>query len=104
MRLAVLSFIAVGVALALSRPALADNDTACGAVLCLAGAAAGQGGGSGCTGYLASYFSIRVFKGGEFKPGDTMSERGNFLNQCPSADSGTRSSVNSRYGRQEFGP
>lgn len=104
MRLAVLSFIAVGAALALSQPAHADNDTACGAVLCLAGEAAGGGGGSGCTGYLASYFSIRVFKGGEFKPGDTMSERGKFLNECSSADSGTRSSDNSQFGGQDFGP
>jgi hypothetical protein len=89
--------------LALSRPALADNESACGTVLCLAGEAIGQG-GSGCAGYLASYFSIRVFKGGDFKPGDTESARGNYLNQCSSADSGTRSSLNSQFGRQELGP
>ncbi|MDD2794631.1 TrbM/KikA/MpfK family conjugal transfer protein [Acidocella sp.] len=104
MRLAVLSVLALGTVLALSHPARADSDSACGAVLCLAGEAAGQGGGSSCTGYLTSYFSIRVFKGGDFKPGDTLSERANFLNQCSSAPSGTRSSVNSQYGGQEFGP
>ena len=104
MRLAVLSFIAVSAAVALSQPVHADRHTACGAVLCLAGEAAGQGGGGRCAGYLASYFSIRVFKGGAFKPGETMSERGNFLNENSSSDSSMRSTLNSQYGHQEFGP
>ena len=103
MRLAVLSAPALGTIFTLSRPALADNESACGTVLCLAGEATGQG-RSGCTGYLASYFSIRGFKGGDFKPGDTLSERSNFLSQCLSASSNTRSSLNSQYADQEFGP
>jgi len=104
MRPAVLSFTTVGAAVALSQPAHADTNTACGAVLCRACEAAGQGDGSGCADYIASYFSISVFKGGEFKPGDTMSERGNFLNGCSSSGSCTRSTINSPYGGQVFGP
>ena len=104
MRLAVLSCITVGAAVALSQPAHADSNTACGALLCLAGEAAGHDGSSGCAGYLASYFSVHVFKGGAFKPGDTTSERCNFLNGCSSSGSSTRSSVNSQYARQEFRP
>ena len=61
--------------MALSQPARADSDSAGGAVLCLAGVAAGQSGGWGYTGYHASYLSIRVFKGGDFQPDDTFSKR-----------------------------
>ncbi|MDD2859585.1 MAG: TrbM/KikA/MpfK family conjugal transfer protein [Acidiphilium sp.] len=81
-----------------------DNDTACGAVLCLAGQAMGQGGGSACTSYMASYFSIVRFHHGDFSPSRTASARMDFLNQCKSADSQTKNSDNSRYGRQWFGP
>lgn len=38
----------------------ADNESACGAVLCLASVmASGPAGGSQCTGYIASYFFDR---------------------------------------------
>ncbi len=52
-----------------AHAARADNDAACGAVLCLADEAMGQGGGAGCANYLNAYFSIAPFKDGVFKAG-----------------------------------
>lgn len=55
MRWAALAVVAVGSAIFLSRTARADNEIAWGAVLCLAGEAAGQGGGGSsgsCSGYM----------------------------------------------------
>lgn len=104
MRVAVIAALAAGILIIGAGATRADNQSVSGAVLCLAGQAAGQRGGSACSGYMSEYFSIRVFKGGSFKSGDTSSERGNFLNECSSAPSSTRSSVNSQYGRQEIGP
>jgi hypothetical protein len=49
----VLTVLAVAFSLTLiANAARADNDTACGAVLCLAGEAMGQGGSNGCTSHL----------------------------------------------------
>jgi hypothetical protein len=57
----------------LANAGRADNDAACGQVLCLADEAMGTG-GAGCADYLKAYFSISVFNCGVFKAGDTMSE------------------------------
>lgn len=57
MRWAALAVVALGSALFLSRTAQADNEIACGAVLCLVGEAAGQGGGGSCetcSGYMGA--------------------------------------------------
>jgi len=102
----VLTVLAGAVSLTLlSHVARANNsDTACGAILCLAGEAMGQGGSNGCTSYLNAYFSIVVFKGGVFKSGDTKSERGNFLSECTNVSSTEQSSLNSQFGPMEFLP
>jgi len=84
--------------------ARADNQTACGAVLCLGGLTLGASGGAGCASYLAGYFSIVSFKHGSFDPWATLSKRGNFISQCTSADQQTRSLVNGTYGTHEYGP
>lgn len=82
----------------------AQNDNACGAVLCLAGQAMGKGGGSSCSGYLAQYFSIVRFHHGHFDASGTSSARMSFLNECSTADDQSKKSANDRYGAQQFGP
>jgi hypothetical protein len=86
------------------QSARADNQNACGAVLCLGGMTLGASGGDGCASYLAAYFSIVSFKHGSFDPWGTLSERGDFINQCSSSDQQTRNLVNGTYGRQEYEP
>jgi hypothetical protein len=88
----------------LAHAARADNDTACGAVLCLSGEARGQGGGASCANYLNPYFSISVFKGDAFKATDTIPEGGNFLDDCSSSCCSKRSYVNNEFGHLEFLP
>lgn len=78
------------------------SSNACGAVLCLAGALMGNMPGS-CKQYVDPYFSIVNFHHGIFSPWRTAQSRLNFLNQCKSSDSNTRSSINSRYGSQMGG-
>lgn len=85
-----------GLALSLSHPAraltAADQDSACGAILCLAG-------GSGvaeCAPYLARYFAITASN-----PTDLFERRRDFLNLCPSSD--LAADINpliARYGAQ----
>lgn len=48
-----------------------DEDSACGAILCLAG---GGNGGSSCSGYIRKYFRVKPHK------------RPEFLNQCPKSE------------------
>ena len=48
-----------------------DEDSACGAILCLAG---GGSGGSACSGYIRKYFRVKPHK------------RPSFLNLCPKTD------------------
>jgi hypothetical protein len=78
---AVLSLLALGAVITVAHPAHANTDTPCGVVLCLAGEAAGQSSGSGRTGHLTSYFSIRVYKEGNFKPSDMFTVR--YLQHAP---------------------
>ncbi|WP_234730230.1 TrbM/KikA/MpfK family conjugal transfer protein [Acidocella facilis] len=99
MRAAILPAVALGAAMLLAHPARADNETACGAVLCLAG-----GGGAGCASYLAAYFSIRVYDHGFFRPDATSAARHNWLNQCSSAPQSTIASENAQYGGSEYNP
>lgn len=76
-----------------------SNSNACGAVLCLAGALMGNMPGS-CKQYVDPYFAIVNFHHGDFSPSRTAQSRMNFLNQCKSSNSNTRSSVNNKYGSQ----
>lgn len=89
--LAVVFFLTI----AIFRPtsAHADNMTACGAVLCLAGS-----GGAGCSSYLNAFYSIKVWHHGVFSPWRTLDARSGFLNQCSSAPEGLRSSLLSQFG------
>ncbi|HTR09054.1 MAG TPA: killer protein [Paraburkholderia sp.] len=97
---------AVCTALAGVTPARADDDNqnACGAVLCLAGLMQGANGGRDCRQYEADYFSIVRYHHGHFDLGGTSRARGDYLNQCRSAGSDQKSSVNARYGGLENGP
>ena len=79
--------------------AYAENQQACGSILCLAGAMKGSN-PSECNGYNASFFSIKKFKKGRFKANWTESARADYLNQCTSADVTTKNSIISRYGRK----
>jgi hypothetical protein len=82
-------------------PAFAqDNTDPCGAVLCLAGAMTGQGGGGACTGYIAKYFAIIDWHHGHMDLGATADDRMRYLNQCPSQNPATKQAVNDRYGTQ----
>ena len=81
---------------ALSIPcAYADNQDACGSVMCLAG-----NGGSACTGYLADYFDIVVLTHGDFNPSATSNARQSYLNECTSAPASMEDSENADYGKQ----
>lgn len=104
MRIKAIAMTALLLSAAGIQSARADNQNACGAVLCLGGMTLGASGGAGCASYLAEYFSIVSFKHGSFDPWATLSKRGNFINQCTSSDQQTRSLVNGTYGRQEYGP
>lgn len=81
-----------------------DNQSACGAVLCLAGLMQGGNGGRECSQYEADYFSIVRYHHGHFDLSGTSNARGDFLNQCHSAGSDQKSAVNSKYGGVENGP
>lgn len=82
-----------------AQPVLAaDNDDACGAVLCLAGAMMSGSAPTQCTSYIRKYFEIVGTSHGSFNPSKTIRYRMNFLNQCGSSDSQTKSNVNNRYG------
>jgi hypothetical protein len=81
-----------------------DNQSACGAVLCLAGLMQGGNGGRDCSRYEADYFSIVRYHHGHFDLSGTSSARGNYLNECRSVGSEQKSAVNSRYGSVENGP
>jgi len=78
------------------------NANACGAVLCLASSLTGNM-PSSCKQYVDPYFAIVSFHHGDFSPSRTAQSRMNFLNQCSSSDSNTRSSINNKYGSQQGG-
>lgn len=74
------------------------QSSACGAVLCLAGAIMTGDLESNCSGYAKEYFSILKFKRGKFRASRTASARASFLNQCPSDDGGFKSKIGSQFG------
>ena len=84
--------------------AMADDTSACGAVLCLAGLMDGGNGGGECNQYERDYFSIVRYHHGHFDLSGTSSARGDFLNECKSVGGDQKSSVNSKYGGVENGP
>ncbi|ACC76454.1 TrbM/KikA/MpfK family conjugal transfer protein [Paraburkholderia caribensis] len=98
--------VAVCTALIGVTPARADDDnqSACGAVLCLGGLMQGGDGGRDCSRYEANYFSIVRYHHGHFDLSGTSSARGDFLNQCRSAGSDQKRSINAKYGAVENGP
>jgi TrbM len=77
-----------------------DNQSACGAVLCLAGVIAG----GDCVGYMRDYFSIVKFHNGHFDLTGTLTARTSFTDQCQSGDPATNKSVNDKYGTSQSGP
>lgn len=85
-------------------PSDSNNDSACGAVLCLFGEMVGQRNQSGCDEYEKDYFSIRVYRHGKFDEGKTAEKRLEFLNKCPSSVPATRELINGIYGPQYDGP
>lgn len=76
----------------------ADNENACGAVLCLAGEMTGHSGGSACDSYITKYFSIIDYHNGHIDLTATPRDRLNFLNQCDTQGDNTKQSVNNKYG------
>jgi TrbM len=80
--------------------ASADENTACGAVVCLFGQATGHGGGSACNKYLNPYYSIKVFDWSAFNPSKTADKRQQFLKQCRSTDTTTIAVANSNGGAE----
>jgi hypothetical protein len=81
-----------------------DNQSACGAVLSLAGVIAGGSGGGDCVGYMRDYFSIIKFHNGHFDLTGTFKARTSFTDQCQSGDPATKKSVNDKYGTSQSGP
>jgi hypothetical protein len=79
-----------------------DNESACGAVLCLAGVmATGGSGGSQCADYIKDYFSIVKFHNRHFDLTGTLNARTSFTNQCQSASPDSKNSVNGHFGSKE---
>lgn len=79
-----------------------DNESACGAILCLAGVmASGGSGGSQCAGYINDYFSIVKFHNGHFDLTGTFNARTSFTNECESATGASKSSVNGKFGSKQ---
>ena len=92
------ALVLLAVTLAAPGALAADEDDACGAILCLAGEMTGSSGGGECSRYLEQYFSIIERHHGDFSPSRTARKRMDFLEQCPSGNSDTRNQVNDRYG------
>lgn len=88
------SFLAAVIA----SPAAQAGD-ACKTILCLGGMLTGDSGGSECNDAVRDYFSIQVFKHGDFNPSKTLKKRKNYLSQCPADDGGTRDKINSKWGK-----
>jgi hypothetical protein len=78
----------------------ADENTACGAVMCLFGQATGHGGGGACNKYLNPYYAIKVFDWSGFNPSKTADKRKQFLQQCRSSDTSTIEVANSNGGSE----
>lgn len=96
---AAIAFAGQALATAPQPPQLTGKqDSACGAILCLAGAVMTGDLASGCSGYAKDYFSIVKFKRGKFRASRTASARASFLNQCPADDGGFKSQIGSKFG------
>jgi hypothetical protein len=76
-----------------------SNEDACGAVLCLAGAAMSGKAPTSCDKYIRKYFEQQVFSSGSFDPSKTFKARRKFLDQCKSSNDKTRGDVNNKYGK-----
>lgn len=96
--------VLMSVLLGVSATASADENTACGAVMCLFGQATGHGGGSSCNKYLNPYYSIKVFDWTGFNPAKTADQRKQFLQQCSRTDSNTITVANSQGGAENPPP
>lgn len=92
---------------ALAMPAYADNDTACSAILCLAGAVTGDTEtitSNECIKPKEKFFSIVKFKRGHFDKKGTKNARGKFLKECTRDDlAGWEEKVLGKYGGQHYG-
>jgi hypothetical protein len=97
-------FLALILAAIPAGQAAASTEQQCGALLCLAGAMGGQGGGQACAGYMAKYFGIVDWRHGHMDLVATAKDRLAFLNQCPSKDPALVQAVNDKYGSQQDGP
>jgi TrbM len=97
-------FLALIVAAVPAGQAAASTEQPCGALLCLAGAMDGGGGGQSCAGYMAKYFSIIDWRHGHMDLVATAKDRMAFLSQCPSGDPALSKAVNDKYGSMQDGP
>lgn len=80
-----------------AMPAFADDP--CKTVLCMYGRFTGNSGGSECNTAEQDYFDIIAKKHGKINWGKTSTLRGEFLNSCPSADSGINKKINDKFGK-----
>jgi hypothetical protein len=64
------------------------------------GEVTGNSGGSKCRSAIRDYFDIRKYDWKGFSPSRTASARGDFLDQCGSADSSSKKRINNKFGRQ----
>ncbi|MBZ5763329.1 conjugal transfer protein [Rhizobium sp. VS19-DR104.2] len=72
----------------------------CQTLICMAGMAASGSTSGGCDNAVSDFFSINVFKHGNFRKSATSDARKEFLNQCPGADNNQSqvSSIISAFG------
>jgi hypothetical protein len=76
----------------------AEDQSACGAIMCLYGQMQGKGGGAPCRPYLEKYFGIRRFDDDGFDGRKTSRARDEFLKGCKSSRSEDKNAVNSVFG------
>ncbi|ECP1499006.1 conjugal transfer protein [Salmonella enterica] len=92
---------------ALAMPAYADNDTACSAIMCLAGAVVGDKEtitSKDCIKPKEKFFSIVKFNRHGFDKKATKNARGKFLKECTRDDlAGWEEKVLGKYGGQHYG-
>ncbi|HCI4281980.1 TPA: conjugal transfer protein [Klebsiella variicola subsp. variicola] len=97
----------VSLTTALAMPAYAGNDTACSAIMCLAGAAVGDGetiASKDCIKPKEKFFSIVKFNRGHFDKKGTKNARSKFLKECTRDDlDGWEDKVLGKYGGQHYG-
>lgn len=79
-----------------SAPSFASDP--CEVVLCMFGQLTGTASGE-CSSSINQYFSVKVFKDGDFNPGKTAKKRLSLLNSCPTSDKSDTNSINNKFGR-----